>query len=200
MKVYDSLVFPVLAVALGNTVLLSTQGVGTPAPDKPVSQTGAHITISNPMLETSGKRYTGGQSTLTLVGVVGTDSLTIGPKTYVAGTDFVVGGSDAITATNLAAAINVAQLIAQPAWVFNHENLTIEAKVSGSGAVASGIDIEHSQNGVDFSNLTTFALSGTGSAIGTFAAVRPKPFIRVKPNTLTGTSARAEVWVNGAPS
>jgi hypothetical protein len=44
--------------------------------------------------------------TLTLSSVVSTNTCVVGLVTYTAGTDFAVGASDAITASNLAAAIN----------------------------------------------------------------------------------------------
>lgn len=200
MRVYDSSYLPVAAVALAAVVTLTAQPQGTPVPAKAVTQSGGHISISNASLEFSGLRHTGGVSTLTLSGVTNGDSVTIGSKTYVAGTDFVVGGNDTVTATNLAAAINTRILEAQAPWSFHYQNLTIDSSVSGTGAVAFVADIEHSINGVDWSVLTTINISGTGSAVGSFAAVKPKTFLRVKPTTLTGTGAVAKVWVTGVPA
>ena len=199
MKIYDSSNFPVVAVAVGATVLLTAVSPGTAVPDKALSQTGSHMTFSNSVLEFSGDRLKGSTSTVTLSGVTGTDSLTIGSKTYVGGTDFAIGGNDAATAVNLAAAINTRILEAQPTWLFNYENLNIDAKVVGTGAVAATVDIEHSLNGVDWSVLVALNPSGTTSAVVSSAQSKPKPFLRVKPNTLTGTGAVLTVSISPAP-
>jgi hypothetical protein len=200
MQIYDSGNPPVKAVAVGPTVVLTAIAQGTPTPDKAVSGTATRFSVSNPVLENGGLRLSGMTSMVTLNAVVGTNSLTIGSKTYVGGTDFAIGGNDTATAVLLAAAINLPVLEAQPSWVFNHENIQLDAKVVGTGAVSASVDVEHSHNGQDWSLLATLAPSGTTSAVATSAQQRPKPFLRAKPTALTGTSARVVVGVTGLPS
>lgn len=88
------------------------------------------IVIQVADVETSVSSVKTSHGTLTLNTVVSTNVVTIHDgvktKTYTAGTDYVVGGSDTVTATNLAAAINAA-----------HTATTQDATATSAGAVVT---------------------------------------------------------------
>lgn len=199
MKVYDSANPPVQATASGASVVLSAVPQGTSMFDKAVTAS-AHMAISNPALQFSGRNWYKNLSTVALAGVVALDSLTIGNKTYVAGTDFAVGGNDTATAVNLAVAVNLGVLEAQPMWSVNFLDLIVDSKVTGVGAVSASFDVETSSNGVDWVTNSTQAPSGSTSAVAAQAMTKVRPFLRVKPTALTGTNARLQVWVVPAPA
>lgn len=205
MQLYDSANYAVQALAVGATVVLTAvpQG-GAPVADKAVSGTATRFSISNPTLSSRGLDLNKLTSTVTLNAVVSTNALTIGGKTYTAGTDFAVGGNDTATAVNLAAAINAPVMEAQGPWVFNHENGNIEIRGSATaGNVTTTGDIEDSIDGVNWSNITTSPTWNPAAAASTvtkIAVSKLRPFIRVKPLTLSGTGARVQVFYAGAPA
>lgn len=207
MKIFDSSNLPVQALALGSTLVLTAIAQGTPQPAVAVSASNGHMVVSNPLLEWGGRNFSldsyptkGGVSQVALSGVVNTDSLTIGGKTYVAGTDFTVGGSDTATCTNLAAAINTPQTGAQAPWVWNCPTLNFQGVVSGTGAVASNVDIEHSADGQTWTSLTgsnLFTLSGTTKASAVVKFSGAFSLIRVNLKSLTAGN-RIQIWADAA--
>lgn len=204
MKVYDSANLPVQALAVGATVVLTAVAQGTPVPDKTISGTATRFAISNPTLQWQGRDPNKYTSTITLNAVVNGNALTIGGKVYTAGTEFTVGGNDAATAVNLAAAINLPIMEAQAPWIFNDESANIQfLAAASSGNVTCTADVEESLDGVNWSVAGTSPMinaSAAPSVQTTVAVTKRKPMLRVRPLTLSGTGARLQVWIKGAPS
>lgn len=92
--------------------------------------------------------------TLTLNAVIATNVVTVHDgvktKTYTAGTDFAVGGTDTITATNLATAINAA-----------HTAATQDATATAAGAVVTVTSLH--PTGASFSGASS-TITGTAFA------------------------------------
>ena len=70
---------------------------------------------------------------------------------------------------------------------------TYQAYVSGTGAVSATVDIEVSNNNLDFLVLGTMTMSGTTRATDGFVADAPWAFARANVRDVSGTGAQVSV-------
>jgi len=81
--------------------------------------------------------------------------------------------------------------------ITNHPSKkTVQAKVTGTGALVAEIDIEGSVNGVDYEVLATISLDDDDSAHDGVALDAPWTYIRANLTTLTGTGATVTVQMS----
>ncbi len=73
---------------------------------------------------------------------------------------------------------------------------TVQAKVTGDGAVTAEIDIEGSVNGVDYETLATISLDDTDEAHDGVALDAPWTYIRANLTAITGTGAAVTVQMS----
>jgi len=231
MKIYDSGNPLWTAQAVGAVVQFVQNPQGTPVPQ--IVLTGStHITAAlisaanrNALANTvsaaqiaanaamgEGPWLATQYDTLTLAGVVATDTCVVNGLIYTCvasgatGQQFNVGATDADTATNLATVINSYMRLGYGP-VFHLNNLkavfqTVVSEITGSVSVAATTQIQVSNNGVDFSTHAGQAAqspTGTGRAAVIGVQVDSYPFVRVNCTALTGTGARVQVYAN-APS
>lgn len=70
---------------------------------------------------------------------------------------------------------------------------TFQATVSGTGSVTSTVDIEVSNDSVNWLVLQTMSLSGTTTATDGIASNAPWGYVRAKVTAISGTSATVNV-------
>lgn len=80
-----------------------------------------------------------------------------------------------------------------PALAAGRAIRTFQAVVVGTGTLAASVDIEVSNNNVDFLLLGTLSLSGTTRATDGFVSNAPWAFARAKLTAVTGTGAAVTV-------
>lgn len=68
-------------------------------------------------------------------------------------------------------------------------NKVVQCVVAGTGAVTASVNLEASVNGVDWTILKTFTLSGTTRASGVHSVTDPYPLYRCNITAITGTAA-----------
>lgn len=205
MQLFDSANPLYVASSVGAVVTLTkstNQGVGLP--DATVTGN-AHITAFQPT------RYNlnvinPSNPSLTLVGVVATDSCTINGVTYTAvasgatAFQFNVGGTDTITAANLVSQFNANQTIGFGAGiVILDAKFDISTTVSGTGTVSASMQLQASMNGSDWFNHPGQAVqspSGTTRATVVSVELTPYSFMRANVTALSGTGARVQVYYN----
>lgn len=75
-------------------------------------------------------------------------------------------------------------------YVSDKPHKSVQAVVSGTGAVTGTVDVEASNDGVNFFSIGTITLTGTGSASGGFSTSSAWAFIRANVTAITGTGAK----------
>lgn len=75
---------------------------------------------------------------------------------------------------------------------------TFQGTITGTGTVSGSIAVEVSNDGTDWLNLGTIALSGPNRVTDGFASEAPWPHVRGTVSGLTGTNAWATLTMNGA--
>lgn len=205
MKIFDSsnpLWTPTAAGAVVSFVP-NLQGAAHPSL---VLAGSAHITVYN--LTAKDKNVINpAYSTLTLAGVVATDTCVVNGVTYTCvasgatGNQFNIGASDTLTAANLAALIATNLKLGVGAiFQVSHSSVEVELSVSGtSGSCSVTGALEVSLNGVDFMThpqLAAATVTGTSSAFTLSAQIQGYPFIRSNLTALSGTGAVALMLLN----
>ena len=203
MQLFDS-ANPLYMASTGGTVvsIVASTNQGAVVGDAAVSgsthilafqPTGYHRNVITPVYPT-----------LTLTGVVPTDSCVINGITYTAvasgatAFQFNIGGSDALTAANLATQFNANQKVGfGAAFLVKDALFDIGTLVTGTGTVGATMQLQASLNGVDWISHPGQAAqspSGTSLAQVISSELTPYPYLRTNVSALTGTGARVQVF------
>jgi hypothetical protein len=81
----------------------------------------------------------------------------------------------------------------------NHPKRTVQAVVSGDGAVTAEVEVQGSNDGVNFLTLATISLSGTDLDQDGCALESPWKWIQVELTSITGTDAVCTVTMETQP-
>lgn len=201
MEIFNTSTPLVGAVAAGAVVTLTPAVYGTPNPLTVVG--GAHLVVSNPnnllYASTPLAKY------VTLAGVIANDTVVINGRTFTCvasgatGNQFNVGGTDIVTATNLAASVIASFSTGAGLWYrHNDPELVAQISVSGTGTVSASSNIELSIDGVTVANTVACnASSGASPRAGFSGSLLGYPFVRANLVSIAGTAAIAKVLLAG---
>lgn len=215
MKIFDTTNPSIVATALNATVKIQQGVIGTPLtstakPQVDVSASNGHMTIA----VNANRLYIPipEPSTINLAGVVANDVVKVLGITYTcvaAGAvaqQFNVGGTDAITATNLAAAINAYYASATLAGEWFECSGSIAPSFQANGKTSAGagtatIVIDGSNDGINpalpvLMTLSVTMTDNTKVYSQSNAILAQYSFIRARLTALTGTGATAQAYLD----
>lgn len=87
-----------------------------------------------------------------------------------------------------------------PAYPLRLVNWSVQVTVAGTGAVTCDVSVQASNDNVEFVELTTFSLSGTGAASDLAAIQGAYKYAKVEIEAITGTGAVASVSIHQNPA
>jgi hypothetical protein len=77
----------------------------------------------------------------------------------------------------------------------NCEKRTFQASVTGTGSVSASVDIQVSNDSLNFLTLATINLSGTTSATDGFVSDAPWAYVRASLTAISGTGASVSTLI-----
>lgn len=75
--------------------------------------------------------------------------------------------------------------------------ISVQAKVVGTGAVTADVAVQVSNNATDWITATTIALTATGADVDAVALNAAWAYYRLNLTNLTGTGATCTAWIAG---